>query len=135
MQNASSGRKIGLGILKGYNRICRTRKKVGKKMSNWQKARLKRLEIDNWTCQKCGADLRKVPADVHHINSKENNSLNDLMSFCCLCHPPERGEAFYEWLKKGKSFEEMLYDKLRETMTEKEIKLGLLGFLKGGENR
>ena len=59
---------------------------------NWLKA----LEKDNWTCQKCGKDLKIYRPLVHHKDetgifnvkkkTKVNNKLDNLISLCVGCH-------------------------------------------------
>ena len=53
----------------------------------WQKKRLKILERDNFTCQKCGAS--KIELQVHHKKYNDNpwDTPNDsLITLCKYCH-------------------------------------------------
>ena len=55
--------------------------------------RWKALNRDEWTCQKCGKDLDRKIAEVHHHrphagheSPEEANSLENLVSLCVDCH-------------------------------------------------
>ena len=53
----------------------------------WQDKRSKRLVLDNFTCQKCGA--KKTLLDVHHINYERvgnEDIYRDLITLCRECH-------------------------------------------------
>ena len=59
----------------------------------WSDQRWRALERDEWTCQRCGADLVDKPASVHHqcayaeYSCEERaNSLENLISLCAGCH-------------------------------------------------
>lgn len=56
--------------------------------------RIKALERDNYTCQKCGKTHHQIRLDVHHKDEKgrgykqeeRNDSLNNLITWCIICH-------------------------------------------------
>jgi len=59
----------------------------------WRDKRREALERDEWTCQKCGKDLKESSPHVHHRKpySKYNNpheahKLDNLTSLCAECH-------------------------------------------------
>jgi len=59
----------------------------------WRDQRWKALDRDNWTCQKCGKQINRETAEVHHHkpyagydNRQEANSLDNLISLCVDCH-------------------------------------------------
>jgi len=61
--------------------------------AGFEDQRHRALERDDWTCQKCGGDLMKSQAQVHHIkpvrkysNPEEANRLDNLKSLCPECH-------------------------------------------------
>jgi len=68
---------------------------------SWSKQRLKALNRDNHTCQKCDTvkSELELPIDVHHIipyrnfdDSSEANCVENLISLCRSCHMKvERG--------------------------------------------
>ena len=57
--------------------------------SDWHKiSDLIRYRDDN-TCQKCGTESIHPKLHVHHIDGdKTNNSLENLISLCVMCHTP-----------------------------------------------
>ena len=60
----------------------------------WRTRANKRLDIDDWTCQYCGSELRSMSGDdhtpnVHHLhyrNLTHEDIKNDLVSLCKHCH-------------------------------------------------
>lgn len=58
----------------------------------WDVKRRKRLRLDNYTCQGCGA--RDVPLDVDHITYKRfgHERMSDLQSLCRPCHERKHGK-------------------------------------------
>lgn len=59
----------------------------------WEDQRWKALNRDNWTCQKCGKDLNREIAEVHHHRPYAGygdpvsaNELDNLKSLCVDCH-------------------------------------------------
>lgn len=57
---------------------------------NWSKIKRKVWKRDNWVCQACGAIDRLLHA--HHIvpwRISKNNSMENLISLCIVCHPIE----------------------------------------------
>lgn len=55
--------------------------------SVWYKLRAKRLKMDNFRCQRCGAAIN---VQVHHIHYPEvwgeEDYANDLITLCDECH-------------------------------------------------
>ena len=53
----------------------------------WQKKRLKILDRDKWTCQKCGD--KETTLHVHHLKYNKNpwdGNYKDLVTLCKDCH-------------------------------------------------
>jgi len=53
----------------------------------WDRLRRKRLQIDKYTCQGCGAEATKQ--NVHHIvplHSGGSNEIKNLITLCDRCH-------------------------------------------------
>lgn len=53
--------------------------------------RRKTLERDNYRCQICDKDVKKIRYEVHHIDftggtKESNNELNNLITICIKCH-------------------------------------------------
>ncbi len=66
---------------------------LGERSNGWMDQRWKALNRDDWTCQKCGKDLNREIAEVHHHrphagyeNPEEANKLDNLESLCANCH-------------------------------------------------
>lgn len=56
----------------------------------WRQMKLRRLEIDNYTCQICGSKGSNMnPLNVHHLsyhNIYHENIDKDLVTLCRSCH-------------------------------------------------
>jgi len=66
---------------------------------NWDKLRRQVLNRDNYTCQSCGKSGCRLY--VHHITPyklSKNNSLNNLITLCLICHMKEEHKF---WRKNG----------------------------------
>ena len=69
--------------------------------SRWSTIRRKRLEIDDYTCQKCNKrTFEKYALNVHHIipieefdNLDEANRLDNLQTLCYECHMEHHGRS------------------------------------------
>jgi predicted restriction endonuclease len=70
-----------------------------------QKKRLQILERDNYKCQYCGADLRKIEekgfsAQIDHIKSKRaggKDNFENLVASCWECNIGKRDYDFFEY--------------------------------------
>lgn len=81
------------------------------------------LERDNFTCQKCGfKNLQKEGLEIHHINPKIFNGLNEiknLTTLCSICHKyaPDNEKDFKNYLS------EKIEGKLLETFRKSNYSL------------
>lgn len=99
----------------------------------WTQARINTLERDNYTCQKCNKDLKKVKPSgraIHHIIPRQYKELflaqENLLTLCSHCHhwgkesPHQNALVFSEWFKN--KFPERYYYLLKKI---EEIKNGI----------
>jgi len=79
----------------------------GKEWNNLKREIIKR---DNFRCQECGMiqvehlEKYKQPLHVHHITpyrQTQNNSLDNLITLCCVCHSKTEGTKNIDILKSG----------------------------------
>ena len=72
--------------------LCRKRTRENQRHLNNKNRfggnRIKVLERDDYTCQKCDVDVsEKYKAQIHHKDrNRENNSLSNLETLCKKCH-------------------------------------------------
>ena len=76
---------------------------TGKYSDQWEQLRKQRLELDNYTCQKCGFDGHDCPnkLQVHHkvpLARGGRNKLSNLITLCIKCHKKQH----YKTLIKGR---------------------------------
>jgi hypothetical protein len=98
------------------------------------------LERDNFSCQKCGfRDLKKEGLEIHHINPKIFNGLNEidnLATLCSICHKyaPDSENEFKKYVL------EKIDSKLLETFRKsdysisKKTKEGMGNVFKNGKH-
>jgi hypothetical protein len=98
------------------------------------------LERDNFTCQKCGfKNLKKEGLEIHHINPKIFNGLNEinnLATLCSICHKyaPDNEKDFKNYLS------EKIDSKLLETFRKsnysisQKTKTGMNNSFKNGKH-
>jgi SPP1 gp7 family putative phage head morphogenesis protein len=76
----------------------------------WDTVKLKARERDNFSCQECNMtesehiEKYKQPLQVHHINPyrySKDNSLDNLVTLCCVCHRRVEGTTNKEVLNSG----------------------------------
>ena len=85
-------------------------KTYARKLSNpkWQRKRLKILERDKWTCNKCGDTETEL--HVHHLEYHKNpwDTPNNLLTtLCAHCH------ELIEVFKSEDDFKEILFDNIK----------------------
>jgi len=98
------------------------------------------LERDNFNCQKCGfKDTSGEELEIHHINPKVFNGLNEVINLSTLCsichkHAPDTEKEFKEYLS------EKIDSKLLETFRKsdysisKKTKTGMNNAFKTGRH-
>ncbi|MEK6823680.1 MAG: HNH endonuclease [Nanoarchaeota archaeon] len=98
------------------------------------------LERDNFSCQKCGfRDANGEELEIHHINPKVFNGLNEinnLSTLCSICHKhaPDTEKEFKEYLS------EKIDSKILETFRKsdysisKKTKRGMINAFKIGRH-
>ena len=93
---------------------------INGKDAKWEHARYWTKLRDNCTCQKYKRKLKdgNYLLHVHHIGDSDDNTAKNLMTFCWMCHPGERDEEFWKWLKNGKSGPEELFERLKKIKKE-----------------
>ena len=98
---------------------------ISGKNAKWEWARYWTKKRDNWTCQKCGhrGQVGDYSLHVHHIGDNDNNKAQNLMTFCFLCHPSQRDEEFWKWLKNGKIPYQELFEKIRRIIKNTKYQL------------
>lgn len=60
--------------------------------TEWHRKRRDAFSRDEYTCQKCGVDVFKTGAEVHHVTPVSeggSNSLDNLETLCISCHRDE----------------------------------------------
>ena len=72
---------------------------------DWERISYNYRSVKNWTCEKCGVNLKnnKKNLHVHHKDgNKRNNSYSNLMALCSRCHSEMPYHEHMKMLRKGK---------------------------------
>lgn len=66
----------------------------GGKTKIWEEIRQQVLKRDEFKCRKCGEDKKSL--SIHHIDkNKENNDIDNLITFCGTCHRKMENHDIY----------------------------------------
>ena len=98
------------------------------------------LKRDNFSCQKCGfKDLDGEELEIHHINPKVFNGLNEinnLSTLCSICykHAPDTEKEFKEYLSE--KIDSILLETFRKSdySISKKTKTGMENTFKKGKH-
>lgn len=91
---------------KQYPKYTETTAPPNKYHESWREISIEYRSKQNWTCEKCGRNLKdnKSYLDVHHIDSnKNNNNYSNLKALCRDCHGDEYNHEHYRAKHRGKS--------------------------------